>query len=34
MYGFGGTKGADAAPASLNDVRTPSAALYCNSTLL
>lgn len=28
MYGFGGTKGADAAPVSLNDVRTPSAALY------
>lgn len=28
MYGFGGTKGADAAPVSLNGVSTPSAALY------
>lgn len=27
MYGFGGTKGADATPVSRNDVRTPSTAL-------
>lgn len=30
MYGFGGTKGADATPVSRNDVRTPSTALYSN----